>query len=76
MSRIRLAGGGAVVAAALLLATAPGLAYRVLLDHDVDGDLTTFKNDVFEVLQAPITMVVALGVGAKSPPAFVQNDVA
>jgi hypothetical protein len=60
VSRIRLVGGSAVVAAALLLATTPIPAYRVLLDHDVDDDLTTFKNDVFEALQVPITLVVAL----------------
>lgn len=61
MNRMRLAGGSGVVVAGLLLATVPCPAYRVLLDHDVDDDLTTFENDVFEVLQAPITLVVALG---------------
>jgi hypothetical protein len=37
---------------------APTAAYRVYLDHDTDGDLTTFVNEVVGPLSAPITYVV------------------
>jgi hypothetical protein len=53
-----------LVAAAALAASAaamPADACRVFLDHDLDGDLTTFRNVVEGSPTAPITITVVLG---------------
>jgi hypothetical protein len=54
MRRLRLLA--AIVIAACHVA--PASAYRVYLDHDTDGDLTTFVNEVAGPVSAPITYVV------------------
>jgi len=50
----------AVVVSLLLsvLLFSPASAYRVFLDHDTDGDLTTFRNEVVGPTSAPVTIVV------------------
>lgn len=52
-----------LLAAALFVGfcASPARAYRVFLDHDQDGDLSTFDNIVEGALSAPITITVVLG---------------
>ena len=57
MTRKRFCGLLAGLQLSLAFAV-PASAYRVFLDHDTDGDLTTFSNSVESELSAPITYVV------------------
>jgi hypothetical protein len=50
-----------VLSVVSLLCFSPASAFRVFLDHDTDGDLTTFRNLVEGPLAAPITIVVVFG---------------
>jgi len=53
----------AAVPLVLLLAAPPAAAFRVFLDADVDGDLTTFRNEVDGPVETPVTIVVSLDEG-------------
>ncbi len=50
-----------VTAVASLLVATSAFGYRVFLDYDTDGDLTTFVNEVVGPVSAPITLVVVFG---------------
>ncbi|MBZ0270159.1 hypothetical protein K8I85_18555 [bacterium] len=54
---------GAALLVALVSAAPPASAFRVFLDADVDGDPTTFRNEVDGPLETPVTIVVSLDEG-------------